>query len=143
MKTTTPFKPERVSEGPRVVHRVEDWKPIASAPEKRWVLVRGDSGYMGCKVFVTIAKCDREFRPLSPWADVQNSGLSDRGWTPLEWTEVPKSWLTLPEADAYDKLAQQLGVSRDEAKKQALAMGFSVIEPKGRNGLVNLSGDGE
>lgn len=106
---------------------VEAWKPISSAPKNTWLLVRGDSGYLPCPVFVTLAKHDAEYRPLDPWGDVQGSRLSDRGWTPVEWTDVPKSWLTPPEMDAYDKLGQALGLDREGAKKAAAAMGFQVI----------------
>lgn len=71
-------------------------------PRDEWIEVAGDSGYTRQKWFVAVAKHDAEYRPLNPWIDVQNNGLSDCGWTPLLWRPldlpagIPKDYETPP-----------------------------------------------
>lgn len=71
------------------------WRPIATAPEsgfgrpRHYVLVRGPSGMVGTKHFVVKAYKDAEYRPNDPWRLVDNGALSDFGWEPDEWMEVP------------------------------------------------------
>lgn len=72
------------------------WRPIETAPrsagltKNRYVLVRGPSGYVGTKHFVVLAYHDDQYRPRDPWRLIDNSALSDFGWVPEEWAEVPK-----------------------------------------------------
>ena len=127
-RTTTLIKPKvTITNTQREYEVVMNFKPAASAPANEWVLVRGNSGYRECGVFITLAKYDVEPGLRGRWVDVQHDGLEDRGWIPVEWTDAPKSWLKLPETDAYDKLAQALNTDRESAKKAAAAMGFTVI----------------
>ncbi len=65
------------------------WRPIASVPKKRLVLVRGASGMGRNSTFYVAAYFDDEYRPLDPWRMVDNSALSDFGWVPVEWMELP------------------------------------------------------
>lgn len=72
------------------------WKPIDTAPRsgfgrpRRYVLVRGPSGMLGTPYFVTLAYHDAEYRPEDSWLDVNNDRLTDYGWRPTEWMEVPE-----------------------------------------------------
>ena len=67
----------------------KSWKPISSAPRKRLVLVRGNSHMSTHRTFYVAAYHDEEYRPLDPWRMVDNSSLSDFGWKPTEWMELP------------------------------------------------------
>jgi hypothetical protein len=71
------------------------WKPISTAPKsgigKRvYILVRGPSGMQDTRHFVVSAYHDSHYRPLDPWRMIDNSALSDFGWEPTEWMEIPK-----------------------------------------------------
>lgn len=75
----------------RFLKLLEDLLPQQLTPDAtrgQWVMVYGDSGMSGQRWFATLAKFDREYRPLAPWLDVQNDPLQDRGWTPLLWSRV-------------------------------------------------------
>lgn len=71
------------------------WRPIVTAPRsgfgnpRRFVLTRGPSGYTTTDKFVVLAYHDAEYRPHDPWRMLDNSALSDFGWVPEEWAEVP------------------------------------------------------
>ena len=66
------------------------WRPIdTNTPHGRFLLVRGPSGQLGEKYFVVQAKHDVEYRPHDPWRFVDDTALSDSGWVPTEWMEVP------------------------------------------------------
>lgn len=76
--------------------RVEPiWKPIATAPDNRRILVRGPSGYVHPHdVHMETVHTDTEYRPpLSNgkrrWLTDSGDALSD-GWPePTEWRELP------------------------------------------------------
>lgn len=70
-------------------NRSSPWRPISTAPERRFVLVRGPSG-MGMRKFITLAEYDPIHRPRDPWLDVMGDTLSDSGWRPEEWMEAPE-----------------------------------------------------
>lgn len=80
-----------------LVERIEHsaWQPIDTAPRsgfgkpRRYVLVRGPSGTVGTDHDVILAYHDAEYRPHDPWRDVNNDALSDFGFEPTEWMEVP------------------------------------------------------
>jgi len=76
--------------------RGSPWRPIETAPhsaglaESRYVLVRGPPpGYVGTKHFVVLACYDDQYRH-DRWRLPDNTALSDFGWTPTEWMEVPE-----------------------------------------------------
>ncbi len=72
---------------------MSEWKPIDTAPRNKLVFVRGGSGYTIHRTFITLAHKNVIYRPRDPWMDVQNTQLSERGWTPTEWREIPPGWL--------------------------------------------------
>jgi len=65
------------------------WKPISTAPWVKLVLVRGPSQMATHPTFYVAAYFDDEYRPLDPWRMVDNGALSDFGWVPTEWMELP------------------------------------------------------
>lgn len=70
------------------------WRRVADhpPPQKRTLMVSGDSGYRGISKFLTLARVDEEFRPSlgGPlrWVDHAGDSLMGSGWTP-EWWALP------------------------------------------------------
>lgn len=59
-------------------------------PDKKLVMVTGDSGYVTHKKFLTFAYLDQQYRPWKEgeeprWLNVQNDALTDCGWRPKHW----------------------------------------------------------
>lgn len=69
----------------------DPWRPIATAPLNKWVEVMGESRMAHGIPFIAVAKHCSDFRPLSPWRDIQMSALSDNGWTPAYWRPLQES----------------------------------------------------
>jgi len=65
------------------------WRPVATVPAKRDVLVRGRSETVDRDRFVCLAVYDPVDWHEEPWRDVYGGSLAQLGWTPEEWTEVP------------------------------------------------------
>lgn len=66
-------------------HDVETDAP----PEKKLLMVTGDSGYVNNKDFLCLAYYDEQYRPRLGgeirWQSVTNDSLSDCGWYPKRW----------------------------------------------------------
>lgn len=65
------------------------WRPIATAPPGKFVLVRGPSGYITTKHFVVKAILDTQYREPR-WRGTDGDPISDCGWVPEEWMEIPE-----------------------------------------------------
>lgn len=65
-----------------------NWKPIETAPrDGRWILLRGESGYINRPYRVHVGKWDAEYRPLDPWQTSEGDSFCDDGDPPTHWTE--------------------------------------------------------
>lgn len=68
-------------------YRVEDHEP----PQRKLVMVTGDSGYITHRQFLELAYLDDSYRPRHDgpprWLSVQSDALSDKGWRPTHWAE--------------------------------------------------------
>jgi hypothetical protein len=66
------------------------WLPIETAPrDKTYVLVAGDSGYIGTPLRVEVCRYDPDYHPLSPWVNHANDDYSDGGGEPKYWLPLP------------------------------------------------------
>jgi len=63
------------------------WKPIDTAPKNRYIMVRGDSGMLTYPKFYTVAIFNPEYR--DDWINIHNDRLTDSGYVPEEWMEIP------------------------------------------------------
>lgn len=69
------------------------WTAVSESlpPDRRFVMVTGDSGYTTTRNFLTLARLDKEFRPpingRLRWLGINNDDLSDCGWRPTHWAE--------------------------------------------------------
>lgn len=73
-----------------------NWQPIATAPFGREVLLAGKSGYCNPhEVFVVNGYRIVDWHQAE-WNDVTGTRLSDRGWWPDVWAEMPISGKDLP-----------------------------------------------
>lgn len=92
-----------------VWHRVDEVKP----PEKRLLMVTGDSTYCTHKQFLTLAYYDEDYRPSRGgplrWLSVQNDALTDQSWVPTHWA-FP---IELPETDSKSLAGLPLSELRD------------------------------
>lgn len=74
--------------------RLTEWRPIVSAPKDgRYILIAGDSGYIGTPLRVAIAKWYPEYRPRSPWVTSEMECFDAEGepakwWAPI--LEIPE-----------------------------------------------------
>lgn len=64
------------------------WKPIETAPKNKYIMVRGDSGTSTYPKFYVVAIFIPEYR--DEWVNIHNNRLTDSGYIPEEWAEVPK-----------------------------------------------------
>jgi hypothetical protein len=55
------------------------WFPLSEAPENKYVLLRGPSGYRGTPYRYLAARRDPVFRPLQPWVDYAGDSVLDGG----------------------------------------------------------------
>jgi len=66
-----------------------EWQPIASAPKDgTWILLRGESGYIGRPYRVHVGRWDSEYRPHSPWQTSETDSFLDDGGPPTHWSEL-------------------------------------------------------
>jgi chaperonin cofactor prefoldin len=66
------------------------WQPIATAPEDRFVLLAGPSGYTTIEtVFATGRMCSDYH--VGRWIDHANDDLTDWGFEPTHWMPLPKA----------------------------------------------------
>ena len=63
------------------------WKPIATAPKNKYIMVRGDSGMLTYPKFYVVAIFNPEYR--DDWININNDRLTDSGYVPEEWIEIP------------------------------------------------------
>lgn len=66
------------------------WKPISRAPHGIYVVLRGESGYIGTPYRLLVARHDVEFRPKQPWVTYAGDSVTDDG-------EMPTHFATLEE----------------------------------------------
>lgn len=64
------------------------WKPIETAPENTYILLRGDSGMLTYPKFYVVGILKLDYR--DDWIDVHNDHLMDSGYVPEEWMEIPE-----------------------------------------------------
>lgn len=64
-----------------------NWKPIASAPRNTYILLRGDSGMLTYPKFYIVGKLELDYR--DDWININNDRLTDYGYVPEEWMEIP------------------------------------------------------
>lgn len=64
------------------------WKPMETAPKNKYIMVRGDSGMRTYPQFYIVAKLEPEYR--DDWINIDNDRLTDYGYVPEEWTEIPE-----------------------------------------------------
>lgn len=65
------------------------WQPIETAPKDRWILLRGESGYVQRPYRVHICRWEGDYRPHDPWQTSEGASFEDDGGPPTHWAEVP------------------------------------------------------
>jgi hypothetical protein len=69
------------------------WKPISTIPEDlkdgRWLLLRGESGYINRPYRAHVAHWDAEYRPHNPWQTSEGGAFEDDGGPPTHYMELP------------------------------------------------------
>lgn len=66
------------------------WRPIEEAPrDGTYVLLRGDSGYIGTPYRYIVARHDVKYRPLQPWVTHANDSVLDDGKMPTHFRPLP------------------------------------------------------
>ena len=69
---------------------VAAWQPITTAPKDgTYVLLAGDSGYVGTPLRVEVCRHDSDYRPLSLWVNYAGDAFTDGGGNPLFWMQLP------------------------------------------------------
>lgn len=62
-------------------------------PDEQFVLLTGDSGYTATPSFVTVGRRYESFRPANGgpirWLGIGDTPLSDYGWEPTHWADLP------------------------------------------------------
>jgi len=64
------------------------WQPIETAPKNKYIMLRGDSGMLTYPKFYVVGKLDLSYR--DDWIDINNDRLTDSGYVPEEWMEIPE-----------------------------------------------------
>lgn len=68
------------------------WQPIETAPKNgTYVLLAGDSGYIGTPLRVAVCRHDAEYRPRSPWVDYAGDAFTDSGAPATHWMPLPEA----------------------------------------------------
>ena len=65
-----------------------NWRPIETAPENKYVLLRGDSGMRTYPKFYVAGKLNLTYR--DDWINIHNDRLTDYGYVPEEWDDIPE-----------------------------------------------------
>jgi hypothetical protein len=61
-------------------------QPIETAPrDGTYILLFGDSGYMGTPLRASVGHWDAEYRPRHPWQTHSNDAFEDNGGPPTHW----------------------------------------------------------
>lgn len=61
--------------------------------DDRVVLTKGPSGYIfPAHMFFQAARYMPHYRPYSPWQTVTSDSMSDYGFEPTHWSEIPAEW---------------------------------------------------
>lgn len=81
----------RVEAHTKVLKEQFDWKPMATAPKDgRLLLLKCESGYSSFKGIVLVSAYWPPPDYRDNWLTVANDRLSDYGYEPLAWMEVPE-----------------------------------------------------
>ncbi len=68
-----------------------EWRPIEEvrkSSNKKYYLLRGDSGYKGTPFRYIVARYDSQFRPRQPWIDYAGDSVLDSGEMPTHYREL-------------------------------------------------------
>lgn len=66
------------------------WQLIETAPKDgSWILLRGESDYIGRPYRAHVGHWDAAYRPLNPWQTSESSAFEDDGDTPTHWMPLP------------------------------------------------------
>jgi len=102
------------------------WIPLKHRlpPDEQFVLLTGPSGLRGKPSFVVVGRRHEDYRPRLAdgeirWLGLDNSALTDEGFTPLFWAELDEAQLPHPdEADLFRETGLFWEVDTAEAGKQ-------------------------
>lgn len=70
--------------------RKTELQPIETAPKNgEYIILFGDSGYIGTPLRAEVCRYDAVYRPLQPWVNYGGDSFLDSGSKPLFWTPLP------------------------------------------------------
>lgn len=68
------------------------WQPMDTAPrDGSYMLLAGDSGFVGTPLRVEVCRYDPEFRPRQPWVTYSSDSFLDSGAPPIYWMPLPQT----------------------------------------------------
>lgn len=65
------------------------WNDMKTAPrDGTWILLKGESGYIGRPYRVHVAQWNAEYRPHNPWQTSEGCAFEDDGNPPIAWMPI-------------------------------------------------------